>query len=62
MISVAFQTFYPKAESLLYVSLGSSPEGAPSLGTIQNGIARCKRAVFQGHQNHFKMTDSYEHS
>jgi len=35
----------PKAESLLYVSLGSSPEGAPSLGTTQNGIARCMRAV-----------------
>jgi len=47
MISVALQTFYPKAESLLYVSLGSSPEGAPSLGTTQNGIARCKRAVSQ---------------
>jgi len=41
----------PKAESLLCVSLGSSPEGESSLGTIQKGIARCMRAVFQGSQN-----------
>jgi len=46
-----------KAESLLYVSLGSSPEGAPSLGTTQNGITRCKRAVFQGHHNKFKIPE-----
>jgi len=38
----------PKAESLLYVSLGLSPEGAPSLGIIQDDIARCMRAVSQG--------------
>jgi len=52
----------PKAESLLYVSLGSSPEGAPSLGTTQNGIARCKRAVSQCSQNKFKIPQSPRYS
>jgi len=50
----------PKAESLLYVSLGPSPEGAPSLGTTQNGIARCKRAVSQRPHNKFEIPESYD--